>query len=248
MNSKQISKYYKFIIFPPEVFVKAKERLVERCVKTNDHVEHCSLDIDDLQYVNEEYDNEDEFFAAYRKGFIHAHYDFNINNGSLTITAQPYNSTIFGIQEPGTLIRVTGPSRADVLYVLEIFEINTNNYYLINYKQTQKIFIGHGRNSQRRELKDHLVDLHKLNVITYEVGAQAGYSIKEVLETMLNQSSIAFIVLTGEDKDEYGNFHARENVIHELGLFQGKLGFERAIVLIEDGVKEFSNIHGINQL
>ena len=37
-------------------------------------------------------------------------------------------------------------------------------------------------------------------------------------------------------------------VIHELGLFQGRLGFTRAIVLLEEGVKEFSNILGINQL
>jgi hypothetical protein len=37
-------------------------------------------------------------------------------------------------------------------------------------------------------------------------------------------------------------------VIHEVGLFQGKLGFERAIVLLEKSVHEFSNILGINQI
>ena len=111
-----------------------------------------------------------------------------------------------------------------------------------------KLFIGHGRSAQWRELKDHLTDLHQLEVIAYEVGARAGLSIKEVLETMLAQSSIAFLVLTAEDRDEHGNLHARENVIHELGLFQGRLGFTRAIVLLEEGVTEFSNIHGINQI
>jgi len=59
---------------------------------------------------------------------------------------------------------------------------------------------------------------------------------------------MAFLLLTAEDKDEHGNLHARENVIHELGLFQGRLGFTRAIVLLEEGVTEFSNIHGINQI
>ena len=44
------------------------------------------------------------------------------------------------------------------------------------------------------------------------------------------------------------NLLARPNVIHELGLFQGKLGFQRAIILLEDGVQEFSNILGVNQL
>jgi predicted nucleotide-binding protein len=37
-------------------------------------------------------------------------------------------------------------------------------------------------------------------------------------------------------------------VVHEIGLFQGRLGFNRAIVLLEDGVEEFSNIHGIEQI
>ena len=38
------------------------------------------------------------------------------------------------------------------------------------------------------------------------------------------------------------------NVVHEAGLFQGRLGFERAIVLLEEGCEEFSNIHSLGQL
>jgi predicted nucleotide-binding protein len=37
-------------------------------------------------------------------------------------------------------------------------------------------------------------------------------------------------------------------VIHETGLFQGRLGFSRAIVLLEDGAEEFSNLAGIQQI
>ena len=38
------------------------------------------------------------------------------------------------------------------------------------------------------------------------------------------------------------------NVVHEAGLFQGRLGFERAIILLEEGCKSFSNIEGLGQI
>lgn len=110
------------------------------------------------------------------------------------------------------------------------------------------VFIGHGADRQWRDLKDHLQDQHKIKVIAYEISPRAGLSVKEVLEKMLSESSFAILVLTGEDIHSDGELHARENVVHECGLFQGHLGFTKAIVLLEQGVKEFSNILGINQI
>lgn len=54
--------------------------------------------------------------------------------------------------------------------------------------------------------------------------------------------------MTGEDKDVDGNLRALQNVIREVGLFQGRLGFSRAIVLLEKGTEEFSNLHGVQQI
>ena len=51
--------------------------------------------------------------------------------------------------------------------------------------------------------------------------------------------------MTGEDEQADGSLHARENVIHEADLFQGRLGFERAIILLGKGCQDFSNIHGL---
>jgi predicted nucleotide-binding protein len=41
---------------------------------------------------------------------------------------------------------------------------------------------------------------------------------------------------------------ARANVIHEVGLFQGRLGWTKAIVLLEEGCEDFSNIEGVGQI
>jgi len=65
---------------------------------------------------------------------------------------------------------------------------------------------------------------------------------------MLDAAAIAFLVMTGEDEQADGKLQARLNVVHEAGLFQGRLGFTKAIVLIEDGCEEFSNIQGLGQI
>jgi predicted nucleotide-binding protein len=65
---------------------------------------------------------------------------------------------------------------------------------------------------------------------------------------MLDAAALAFVVLTAEDEAKDGTMRARMNVVHEAGLFQGRLGFNRAIVLLEDGCEEFSNIQGLGQI
>ena len=65
---------------------------------------------------------------------------------------------------------------------------------------------------------------------------------------MLESAAIAFIVMTAEDELADGKVQARMNVIHEAGLFQGRLGFTRAIVVLESGCEQFSNIQGLGQI
>ncbi len=72
-------------------------------------------------------------------------------------------------------------------------------------------------------------------VEAYEVGARAGHAIRDVLQRMLSNSAFAVLIMTGEDQTpDAGVMRARQNVVHEAGLFQGRLGFERAVVLLED--------------
>jgi predicted nucleotide-binding protein len=113
---------------------------------------------------------------------------------------------------------------------------------------TGRVFIGHGRSPIWRELKDFLHDRLSLDWDEFNRDSPAGLSTKERLEEMLGRAGFAFLVMTADDAHHDGTRHARENVIHEAGLFQGKLGFRRAIVVLEEGCAEFSNIHGLGQL
>lgn len=110
------------------------------------------------------------------------------------------------------------------------------------------IFIGHGRSPYWRELKDFVSDRLCLPWDEFNRVPVAGVTNIARLSQMLDQACIALLVMTAEDEQADGDLHARMNVIHEVGLFQGRLGFSRAIVLLEDGCKEFSNIQGLGQI
>src|SRR5205085_9733676 len=105
-----------------------------------------------------------------------------------------------------------------------------------------KIFIGHGRSSCWEQLRDFLRDRLAVDWEEFNRISVAGVSTQERLQTMLENAAFAFLVFTAEEERKGGMLATRDNVIHELGLFQGSLGFKRAVILLEEGCSEFSNI------
>ena len=110
------------------------------------------------------------------------------------------------------------------------------------------VFIGHGQSSTWKDLKDFIQDRLGLPWDEFNRVPVAGITNIARLSEMLDASSIAFLIMTGEDEQSDGKLHARMNVVHEAGLFQGRLGFTKAIVLLEEGCEEFSNIQGLGQI
>ena len=110
------------------------------------------------------------------------------------------------------------------------------------------VFIGHGRSLLWRELKDFVVDRLKLPYEEFNRVPVAGVTNIARLSEMLDGAGCALILLTAEDEQTDGSLRARMNVIHEVGLFQGRLGFTKAIVVLEEGCEEFSNIQGLGQI
>jgi predicted nucleotide-binding protein len=198
-----------------------------------------SVEHDDSEWT---YDSLEEFLADYRRfsGFAY-----------LTMYAKHFELRCVTRKSSVTVV-VKAKNRADIEKIFNVFERHAVVSRLEPVNQPARsrpvIFIGHGRSSVWRDLKDHLHDKHEFEIESFETGARAGHTIRDILDEMVGKSTFALIVLTGEDEQADGRLRARQNVIHEAGLFQGRLGFPRAILLIEDGLEEFSNVHGLQHI
>ena len=196
-----------------------------------------SVHVDDAQW---RHDSEEEFFRDYRRSNSFAHYRATMGTVGITLLVHDHHTTE---------IEIEASHRTVIERAFDIFdEAQVDAQVVPTERSAPVVFIGHGQSTQWRQLKDHLQDHHHIKVEAYEVGARAGHAIRDILEDMMDRSSFAALVLTAEDEMADGGYRARQNVIHETGLFQGKLGFTRAIVLLEEGTEEFSNINGIQQI
>lgn len=214
----------------------------------------CSVD----EYTDWTYDSLDEFFADYHQKPLEASYSEHLYPENRLKPHASLRVWFRDISDRVSSVKVIASSRAEIEAVFEIFETALGRSRLpevaaevetkFDTPVATKVFIGHGRSPLWRDLKDHLQDQFGYDIQAYEVGSRAGHTIRDVLQQMLDESTFAILVMTGEDETVENELHPRLNVVHELGLFQARLGFSRAIAVLEDGTQEFSNIHGIQQL
>jgi predicted nucleotide-binding protein len=188
------------------------------------------------------FDTFEEFYAAMHQARPKIRWLSVDWKHELSLSATERGNTLFDVQ---------APTREEIDLVFAALEEHKERCRIPDWKQeakSLKIFIGHGRDEQWKRLKDHLHEKHGLQIEAYEIGSRAGHTVRDILTYMLEGSSLALLVMTGEDKAADGSLNPRLNVVHEAGLFQGKLGSERAIVLLEEGTTEFTNIQGLQQI
>ena len=101
--------------------------------------------------------------------------------------------------------------------------------------QPPGVFIAHGGAADWLAVKDLVESELNRPAHYFERQTWASIAVTEAIIANLEHCSFAICVLTVEDLTAEGKRLARQNVVHEIGLFQGRYGFDRVVVLAEEG-------------
>lgn len=110
------------------------------------------------------------------------------------------------------------------------------------------VFISHGGDPQWHEVRDFIERECELPTHVFEGHLWSSRQVTEALDGYLEACSFAVCVMTAEDLAEDGTRRARQNVIHEAGLFQGRYGFERVMLLVEEDCEVFPELAGLSAI
>jgi hypothetical protein len=108
-----------------------------------------------------------------------------------------------------------------------------------------RVVIGHGRSGAWRQLQGFLGTTLGLAHEELPREPSAGAAMTGRLSRMLDGAAFACIVMTAEDEAAEGPVRVRQSVVHEVGLFQGRLGFQKVVLLLEEGCEPLPDIQGL---
>ena len=128
----------------------------------------------------------------------------------------------------------------------QIFEIRANSE-LEQPKQEvlRRVFISHGHSNDWRRVQPFIEKDVELPTIELAQEPNAGRTLIEKLIDNAERCDSAVIVMTGDDFTQQDEARVRENVMHEIGFFQGSYGRTFVILLYEEGVNIPTNLSGV---
>ena len=115
--------------------------------------------------------------------------------------------------------------------------------------QNNKVFVVHGHDEALKEKVARLLEKQGLEAIILSEQATKGKTIIEKFEENSDVGA-AICLFTGDDigkekSEAVEKQRARQNVVYEAGYFMGKLGRERVIMLVDNGIELPSDLQGV---
>ena len=130
-------------------------------------------------------------------------------------------------------------------------EVNLDEAGKSNGEVSNRLFVVHGHNDEMKQAVALTLAKLGLKPIILHEQANKGLTIIEKFEDYADVG-FAIVLLSGDDKGyvksespKNAKSRARQNVIFEMGYFIGRLGRNRVLLLLEQGVERPSDIDGV---
>ncbi|MEJ0084500.1 MAG: nucleotide-binding protein [Pseudomonadota bacterium] len=128
----------------------------------------------------------------------------------------------------------------------QIFEIRANSELAPpKAASPRRVFISHGRSNDWRAVQAFIEKDVCLATLELAQEPNMGRTIIEKLIDNSGRCDSAAIVMTGDDIAKPEEARVRENVMHEIGFFQGTYGRGAVVLLHEEGVNIPTNLSGV---
>jgi predicted nucleotide-binding protein len=165
--------------------------------------------------------------------------------GDLPLRPEPKSSDTTGYNGRGYIERpYLEVLRRDIDYIFEVIA-NSRIAEASPAVRPQRVFISHGRSEDWQQVQSHIERDLKIHTLELAQEPNRGRTVLQKLTEESDRCSYAVVVMTGDDEIPGDAPRARQNVMHEIGFFQGKFGIPGVCLLYEEGTDIPSNIHGL---
>ena len=212
-----------------------------------------------------EYDEkeEEDFFSAYHKwddfntDFLKRTFNNSENEYKKEYENACHLGNIFGsddvVGDQKKTIKQKIGKLESIIERLVIIPCDKQEEIIDTQNSTQlsnKVFIVHGYDSLMKETTARTLSKLGLDPIILHEQPDGGRTIIEKFEENSSEVGYAIILLTADDegkakKEIDMKARARQNVVFEMGYFIGKLGRNKVLLLLENGVEKPGDLDGV---
>ncbi|HTU20756.1 MAG TPA: PfkB family carbohydrate kinase [Gemmataceae bacterium] len=114
--------------------------------------------------------------------------------------------------------------------------------------ERNSVYIGFGQDPLGNQVEEYLRRTHGLDVKRCALKPRAGRQHVDDLSDCLDCCTFAVLVPDPEGEAEDDKPWTRDRVLREAGLFQGRLGLHRVVLMLPEGVKKLANVEGLQSI
>lgn len=113
---------------------------------------------------------------------------------------------------------------------------------------SRAIVVGHGKSALWKPLRERIAEQFPVPCHGFQQVPLPGLGTMAAMQEVMPKTQFAILVLTREDIEAEGELAAQLNVVRLAGLFQGRLGFTRVLLMLEECATVLPGVNDLPRL